>query len=210
LPSSFALESSPPERMIGYSIIVQKTLNGEPLDEPFEASGHERFESGWKFRLRLSSPQPGYLYLLNEGPMPDGGENYRLLFPISSINHGSARIAANEPVLTGWYVFAERPGVEKLWIVWAAAPVNEFEAAGGKVNPIDQGIVSEAARRDSIREWLVRRAAGKIVAERGGGATQTVIRGHDDVLASLIKLEHRQARPVVLYDPIRGAFAYYR
>jgi serine/threonine protein kinase len=210
LPSSFALESSPSERMIGYSITVQKTLNGEPLDEPFEASGHESFESGWKFRLRLSSPQPGYLYLLNEGPASDGGENYRLLFPISPINHGSARIAANEPLLTGWYVFAERPGIEKLWIVWAAAPVNELEAVSGKVNSIDQGVVGAAVRRDSIREWLARRAAGKIVTERDGDARQTVIRGRDDVLASLIKLEHRLAQPVGLFDPVRDAFPFYR
>jgi hypothetical protein len=210
LPSFFTLESAAPERMIGYSITVQKMLNGEPLDEPFEASGHESFESGWKFRLRLSSPQPGYLYLLNEGSAPDGGENYRLLFPISSINHGSASIAANEPVLTGWYVFAERPGIEKLWLVWAAGPVNEFEAVSDKVNPIEQGVVGAAARRDSIREWFARRAADKIETEKDNGARPTVVKGRGDVLASLIRLEHHSARPVGLSDPIRDEISYCR
>ncbi|HEX5081682.1 MAG TPA: protein kinase [Blastocatellia bacterium] len=210
LSSSFALESAPGERIIGYSITVQKMLNGEPLDEPFEASGSESFESGWKFHLRFSSPQPGYLYLLNEGPAAGAAGNFRLLFPILSVNHSSARIGANEPVVTGWYVFADEPGTEKLWIVWAAAPVNELEAVRDKVNPVDQGIVSDAARRDSIRDWLARRGASKIVVERDGGARQIIVRGRGDVLASLIRLEHRLARPVGMFDSIRDAFPFNR
>jgi serine/threonine protein kinase len=209
LSSSFALESALPERVIGYSITVQKVRNGAPLDEPFEASGRESFESGWKFRLRLASPQAGYLYLLNEGPASAGGANYRLLFPISSVNHGSARIAANEQVLTGWYVFAERPGVEKLWVVWSALALDEFEAIKDKVNPVDQGIVSDMARRDSIREWLARHAAGVIVSEKDGDARQTVVRGRGDVLASLIRLEHRQGQTTYSLEPIRSEFSFY-
>ncbi len=209
LPSSFALESAPPERVIGYSITVQKMRNGEPLDEPFEASGHESFESGWKFRLRLVSPQAGYLYLLNEGPASSGDVNYRIIFPISSINHGSAQIAAYEPVLTGWYVLAERPGVEKLWVVWAASAAQPLEAIKDKVNPIDQGVVGDTAQRNSIREWLAGHAANKIATERDDISRQTVVRGRGDVLASLIKLEHRLARLVGLSDPIRDEFSFY-
>ena len=196
LPSSFALEPAPPERVIAYSITVQKMRDGKPLDEPFEASGGESFESGWKFRLRLVSPQGGYLYLLNEGPV----ESHRLLFPIGSINHGSARITANEPVLTGWYVFAERPGVEKLWIVWAALAVNELEAVKEKVNPVDQGVVGDAAQRDSIRAWLARHAANRAATERDVPTRQTVVRGRGEVLVNLIELEHRLTRSVGLSD----------
>jgi len=153
LPSLYANESAPPERAISYSLTVQKMKDGEPLGEPFEASGQESFESGWKFRLRMVSPQAGHLYLINEGPA-SGGVNYRIIFPISSINNGSAQLAANEPVWTAWYVFDERPGVEKLWIVWATFAVRPLEAVRDKVNPIDQGDVGDPAQRDSIRAWL--------------------------------------------------------
>jgi hypothetical protein len=206
LPSSFAFESAPPERVIAYSITVQKMRDGKPIDEPFEASGGESFESGWKLRLRLVSPQDGYLYLLNEGP----AASHRLLFPIGSINHGSARIAANEPVMTGWYVFAERPGVEKLWVVWAASEVNELEAVREKVNPVDQGVVNDAAQRDSIRAWLTRRAANRAATERDSATRQTMVRGRGEVLVNLIELEHRLTRSVGLSDPIRGEFPYCR
>jgi serine/threonine protein kinase len=195
--SSLALEPATPERVISYSIIVQKMRNGSPLDEPFEASGHESFESGWKLRLRLVSRQAGYLYLLNEGPASDGAENYRIIFPISSINRGSARIEANAPVLTGWYVFAERAGIEKLWIVWTELAAQPLEAIKDQANPVDQGIVSDRARRDSIRQWLARHAGG-IATQWDDGARQTVVKGRGDALASLIKLEHRPARSAVL------------
>jgi serine/threonine protein kinase len=184
-------QSTPNERVIAYSIIVQKMRNGETLDEPFEASGHETFESGWKFRFRLVSPQAGYLYLLNEGPASGGDVNYRIIFPISSINNGSARVEANQQVLTGWYVFSERTGVEKLWVVWAALAAQPLEAIKDKVNPVDQGVVSDTTERDSIRKWLAMRAADTITTQSGEGARRTDVRGRGDVLASLIELTHR-------------------
>jgi serine/threonine protein kinase len=209
LPYSFALESAPHERVIAYSIIVQKMRNDETLGEPFEASGHETFESGWKFRFRLVSPQAGYLYLLNEGPASGGDVNYRIIFPISSINHGSARVEANQQVLTGWYVFSERTGVEKLWVVWAALAAQPLEAIKDKVNPVDQGVVSDTTERDSIRKWLAMRAADKITAQSDEGARQTVVRSRGDVLASLIELTHRLPQSVGLYDLIRDELSYY-
>jgi serine/threonine protein kinase len=209
LPFSVALESEPHERVIAYSIIVQKMRNGEAFDEPFEASGHESFESGWKFRFRVISPQAGYLYLLNEGPASGGEVNYRIIFPISSVNHGSSRVEANQQILTGWYVFSERAGVEKLWVVWAALAAQTLEEIKDKVNPVDQGVVSDTTRRDSIREWLAMRAADKISTQSGEGARQTIVRGRGDVLARLIELTHRLPQSVGLYDPIRDEISYY-
>jgi serine/threonine protein kinase len=210
LPDSFALESEPHERVITYSIIVQKMRNGEAFDNPFEASGNESFESGWKFRFRVVSPQAGYLYLLNEGPASGGDVNYRIIFPIASVNHGSALVEANRQVLTGWYVFSERAGVEKLWVVWAALAAQPLEEIKDKVNPVDQGVVSDTTRRDSIREWLAMRAANKIATQSGEGGRQTVVRGRGDVLASLIELTHRLPKTVGLPDLIRDELSYYR
>jgi hypothetical protein len=204
---------SAPERVIGYSIIVQKMRNGKELEAPFEASRHENesFESGWKFRLRLVSPQSGYLYLLNEGPASDGGEiNFSIIFPISSINNGSALIPANEPVLTGWYYFAKRPGVEKLWVVWTELAAQPLEAIKDKVNPVDRGVVSDAVQRGSIRKWLATHTANEIPTENSDGARQSVIRGRGNVVARLITLNHHSARLVGLSDPIRDVVSYSR
>jgi serine/threonine protein kinase len=209
--SILALKYAAPERVIGYSIIVQKMRNGKELEAPFEASRHESFESGWKFRLRLVSPQSGYLYLLNEGPASDGGEiNFSIIFPISSVNDGSALIPANEPVLTGWYFFAKRPGVEKLWVVWTELAALPLEAIKDKVNPVDRGVISDAVQQHSIRKWLATQAANEIPTENSDGARQSVVRGRGNVVASLIKLNHHSARLVRLSDPIRDVVSYSR
>lgn len=210
LSSPSALESAPPERVISYALAAQKMKDGEPLGEPFEASGHESFESGWKVRLRMVSPQAGHLYLLNEGPAPGGGVNYRILFPSASINDGSARLAADEPVWTDWFVFDGGPGVERLWVVWAPLAVGVLEAVREKVNPIDQGVVGDPARCDSIREWLAQQAANKAATEWDDATRRTVVRGRSEVLVSLIKLEHRSTRTFLSPDPIRDEFSFYR
>src|SRR6185503_16365847 len=60
------------ERVLSYGLTVQKMRSGRPFQEQFESSGQEIFENGWKFRVHLTSPQAGYLYLLNEGPAAEG------------------------------------------------------------------------------------------------------------------------------------------
>lgn len=180
-----------PERRIDYSLIVQKTRSGEPIGETFEASGQESFESGWQFRLRLVSPQSGHLYLLNEGPASQGTVNYRALFPAPSLNQGSSVLIANESMLTGWYVFDDRPGVEKLWIIWAATAVEVLEAARNNLNAINQGLIGDLAQRQAIREWLARRAADQTVIESDDITRRSLIRGRSEPLVGLIELKHR-------------------
>src|SRR5262249_44729187 len=39
------------ERVLTYSLTVQKMRDGKPFQNEFESSGQEIFENGWKFRL---------------------------------------------------------------------------------------------------------------------------------------------------------------
>src|SRR5205807_1149876 len=56
-------------RSLNYSLTVQKMRDGKPYQDEFESSGQEIFENAWKFRMNLSSPQDGYLYLINQCPL---------------------------------------------------------------------------------------------------------------------------------------------
>jgi len=184
--------SAPSGRVMSYSLMVQKMEHGEPVDQPFEASASESFESGWKFGLKMASPQSGHLYLLNEGTAPGG--NYTILYPIDSVHEGFARLAANEPVWTGWSFFDDRPGVEKVWIVWTTHAVDVLEAVRDKVNPIDKGVIKNPAQRDSIRAWLAEQTANQPAPEMSATVRETIVRGQGEVLVSLIRLKHREAR----------------
>jgi hypothetical protein len=191
-PKSSTPPTTPaPERQISYSLTVQKMRNGMEYQEPFEATGQEIFEGGWKFRLNRVSPQPGYFYLLNEGPTSKGAIKYVLLFPSPSINNGSAQTSANRQIQTGWYLLGEHEGTERLWLVWAAQAVRELEAVKGLVNPRDKGVISSASELNEARELLNKHAQSKPEVKIDKLGRRTEVSSHGDLLLHLFELEHR-------------------
>jgi len=189
--SSTPTAPTAPERQISYSLTIQKMRDDKPYQAPFEATGQEIFENGWKFKLNFSSPQPGYLYLLNEGPTSGGAISFSLLFPFPSINSGSAQIAAGKRVQTGWYVLSEHQGTERLWLVWAAQPVGWLEAVKGVVNPNDKGTISDPHQLNDVRALLNQGAQAVPEAVKDKVKEQTNVRGRGETLIHLVELKHR-------------------
>jgi hypothetical protein len=177
------------ERSVNYSLTVQKMREGKPYQVEFESSGQEIFENGWKFRMNLSSPQDGYLYLLNEGPA--GAETtYQMLFPDPQTNNASSRVSANQKLQTAWMRFDDSQGTEKFWIVWAASPVKELEAVTEVVNDRDLGEIKDAARVKAVREFLNAHSSIKPEVTKDAAKRQSAVKGKGEVLVSPIELEH--------------------
>src|SRR2546421_3591922 len=132
------------ERSLTYSLTVQKMRDNKPYQDQFESSGQEIFENGWKFRMNLTSPQDGYLYLLNEGPANGDVATYNVLFPEARTNSGSPHVSANQKLQTAWMRFDDHQGTEKFWIVWSASPVKEMEIVTDAVNDRDLGEIKDA------------------------------------------------------------------
>jgi hypothetical protein len=81
----------------------------------------------------MSSPQTGFLYLINEGPqLINGLPDYNLLFPTARVNGGTAQVQANQPLpvpgpeLPGVFLDAQT-GTEKIWLAWSAERLDELE-----------------------------------------------------------------------------------
>lgn len=188
-------ETSPPanapERTMTYSFTVQQVRDGQPYEEPFESTGREIFENGWRIRLNFNSPQSGFLYLLNEGLIAKGAISYHILFPFPTINDGSAQVTANQTIQTVWYVVGENEGTEKIFIVWAAQPVSELEAVKGVVNPIDKSLISDSTQLNAVREFLRLRSQSNHEMETDRIRKQTSIKGRGDILVHTVELEHR-------------------
>jgi serine/threonine protein kinase len=176
------------ERLLSYSFTLQKMRDGKPYQEPFESYGQGFFEGGWKFRINLSSPQDGFLYLLNEAE-GNVGPLY-MIFPIPTFNNGQAHLEANQTIQSGWYVISERPGSEKLWFVWSAQPVRELEAVRGVVNPQDQGLISNQDQAKAVREFIRKHEAAKPETEKDKVSKRTSLRLRGDILVALVELEH--------------------
>jgi len=141
--------------------------------------------------LNFSSPQPGYLYIINEGPTTGGAIGYTLLFPLPSINDASAEVGAGERMQTNDYQFDQHPGTEKFWVLWAAQPLTELdEIKAAVLNVKDKGWITDQRQRDTVRALLAQGSGAKVETSEDKVKKQTKVVGRGEVLLHLIELEH--------------------
>ena len=177
------------ERTITYWITVQKFRNNKPYQDQFTLPGEMIFEADYRIQVNLRSPQPGYLYILNEGPSESALTEFVLLFPSSTANNGSSFLAANQVIQIperSWFQFDNQQGTEKLWLVFAANAIQELDALGG-ANPLTQGLITDAAQNRTIQNFLTSHSSQKPTAEKD---KQTTVKIPGNVLVYPVKLEH--------------------
>jgi serine/threonine protein kinase len=195
------------ERKLGYWMTVQKYRNGQPFENPFRLAGEINFEKEYRVRLNVSSTQPGYLYILNEGPPPAHGQGPRpgspagepdssslvVLFPSTTANDGLSYLAANQrveiPQIT-WFEFDAEQGTEKLWLVFSANAVPELEAVKQFATRKEQGLIKDAALNARVQEFLRAHSGAKATVEKDDELKQTSLSIAGPVLVHAIKLEH--------------------
>jgi hypothetical protein len=189
-PASVAVS----ERKLSYWMTVQKYRNGRPFEKPFRLAGEINFEKDYRVRLSVSSPQPGYLYILNEGPSgAEGAYSFVVLFPSSTANDGLSYLAANQRVEIpeqGWFTFDAEQGTEKLWLVFSENAVPDLEALKRFANKKDQGLINDAALRVRVQEFLGAHSGAKATIEKDDESKQTSLTVADAILVHPIKLEH--------------------
>jgi hypothetical protein len=178
-------------RSLVYSLTVQKMRDGKPYKEPFESSGQEIFENGYKFRLNVSSPQAGYLYVFNEGADERTGMSFTIIYPTPATNKGSAKLDANQSMQTNWNTFAGQTGTEQFWIVWSATAVSQLESAKDDAFKSKEGAVTDAAVVKTVKEFLTKHSDPKPETTKDTTKQQTDVRGSGDLLVKLVELEHR-------------------
>ncbi len=173
---------------------VQKYRNGRPFENPFRLAGEINFEKDYRVRLNISSPQPGYLYILNEGPSTgDGASTFVVLFPSTTANNGLSYVAENQRVEIpeqSWFQFDAEQGTEKLWLIFSAGAVPELEATKQFANPKDHGLIKDAGLKDKIYEFLRTHSGPKPAVEKGDELKQTSLSIAGSVLVHAIRLEH--------------------
>jgi serine/threonine protein kinase len=186
-PSAVAPANAP--EVMTYSLTVQKVFDGRPRGGPEEYSGAELFGNGWKFKFNVTPAEDGHLYLLNAAPQPDGGTEWNVLFPTPKNNGGRSKIDGGQKQTFGWYVFDDKPGQERLWIVWSRQPVSELEAA---VETATQTalIIKEPRQAAAVAELLRPWENGLSAVTADGRQKRTVIRSGQATWAYLLNLRH--------------------
>src|SRR5205823_1044073 len=185
-----------PERSLVYSVTVRRDPRVHKDSKPFQLPGEVIFSPGDLVRFSISSPQAGFLYIVNESPVRNGAAPFNILFPSPTSNNGSARLDAGRQVRIpergeGFVLDAEE-GVEKLWLVWAANGVSELDALKRWANPRDKGEIKDAAAVTSLRDFLGRHATPAPDVRRNDETRLTTVSARADAFVKLIKLEHHQ------------------
>jgi hypothetical protein len=179
------------QRSLLYSLTVRKMRDGKPYKEPFESSGQEIFENGYKFRLNVSSPQAGYLYVFNEGAPEKDNTDLTIIYPTPLTNKGSAKLDANQTIQTNWNTFAGETGTERFWIVWSAAAVTQLESARDEAFKNKEGAITDAAVVRNVKDFFAKHSDPKPETKKDTAKQQTDVRVSGDLLVKLLELEHR-------------------
>ncbi|MGH9766147.1 MAG: serine/threonine-protein kinase [Blastocatellia bacterium] len=191
-----APEPAPMTERLSYWMMVQKYRDGRPYQEPFKLTSEINFENDYHVRMHVTNRQPGFLYILNEGPEPAHGlPSYVLLFPSPTANQGSAQLTANQqiaiPERGDGFFFDREQGMEKLWLVWSASRAPEMESVKEVANPKDRGAITDPARIRAVRDWLAKIGQpAQLAVEKDEQNKQTNIKGRGETLVHQIRLEH--------------------
>lgn len=184
-----------PARELAYFLTVQKYRNGQPYRESFQLAREMLFGPDDRLRLTVTSPQSGYVYIINEGPEPRGGKpSYNVLFPTTTTGAGSALLASGREAQIpeqSWFKFDEQRGTESLWLVSATREVPELEAVKGLANPTDRGVVSDPGQIDALQRFLTSHAATPPEKTEDAALKRTLLKASGDVLVNVVRLEHQ-------------------
>jgi serine/threonine protein kinase len=186
------------ERSFSYSLLALKDPKRNPGSQPFASHGDIIFKEGDQVRLNVISSQAGYLYVINEGPtLNEDPPDFVVMFP----NAGdSAQVEANQTIQiptpsgnpeTDWFVFNEEVGVEKIWMIWSKQSVAEMEAIKSWANPKDKGLVGDPNQVERVAQYLKALAEAKVEVEKDEAMQRTKLKGEGEVLAGVVRLEHR-------------------
>ena len=180
-------------RMFNYWITLQKYRDGRPFEDPVQLMREVLFEADYRIFLHLTSPQDGYLYIVNEGPnLIDGLPSYNVLFPITLMNDGEPFLPAGSrfqiPESDG-YQFDQEKGTENLWFIWAGKAVPELEAVG-PANATNRGVVRDTGKKQAIQKLLARHSGSDVTVEEREREKRTLVSSRESVLVHLVPLEH--------------------
>ena len=173
-----------------YSLTVQRMRNEKTFQSAFQSTGQDVFDKGDKFQLNIFSPNPGYVYVFNEGTPERNKSSFTIIYPIPGTNEGSASVGGNQWARTNWNTFRGEPGTENLWIVWSPAPVPQLES--GKTSAFNNLGRLTGQSLDAVKAFLTakeKESNSKI--NRDKTTQQTTVRGVGDVVVRLLELQHR-------------------
>lgn len=180
-----------PVRSLDYSLLVQKMRDGKEYLEPFESSGQEIFENGYKFQMRMSPSEDGFLYIFNEGLNEKGEKVYQIIFPTPMRNAGNSAVKAKQKIETGWNQFGGKAGTEKFWIVWSRENPQDIEKVKENAFTGENGTVTDKVYEQVLRSYLEENSKKETKSYKETEKNSSKLEFSGNSAVYLLELEHR-------------------
>lgn len=178
-----------PERSLTYWLTIQKKLSDKTFGPSIQSAGDSLYGNGWRFQFNLRPAQSGALYLLNVGPGKTQAEEYNILFPLPGAGRATPNLDANQTVQSDWSRFVDQTGVEKIWVIWSAHQIPALdEIFKGAVK--SGGVIEDGGQIGKVQEYLKMYDSSKLQVSADKSARLTSIKGHGEIVVSLIELSH--------------------
>ncbi len=175
------------ERSITYSVLVK------PPHGPARAYAKEMLlPAHYGIKFRFQSVQPGFLYLINEGPEVAQERSWHWLFPYPAFRQGSGAINSGEsvavPAQDDQYIeLDQKSGPETIFLIWSDRKLPELESI--------KQVVFEASAEGKLGREQVRSVESFLEAHKSPvdskqSESATTLRARDSYLTQTIVLEH--------------------
>ena len=177
-----------------YFFTVQRSRNEQDFGQAFRSAGNVIFETDYKVALNVTSPQQGYLYVLNEAMDAEKGKKTIVILSPQAGAEWDSKIGQGQTVRIpkeSWFQMDQATGTEICYVVWSVVPVQEIEkhkaasnVRAGFINIEDGALISE------LREFL-RKNSGTLVEKNNEQTNQTELKGTGDIMVQKIPLRHQ-------------------
>jgi hypothetical protein len=163
--------------------------DGKPYEAPYQTSGQEVLESGYKVQVVFQAQEAGYAYLINEGVGEDGKPGYFLLFPTPNINGGSSSVNASQPIETAQNTLSGGKGTEVVWMIWTREKRDDLEGMVKNAFSLRGAVSSDDGAK--LKDLLDKNKDATREVTKDTANQQTVIKSNADIVVHRFEIEHR-------------------
>ena len=184
------LTNSPKAHSLSYSLLVQKMRDGKEFQEPFESSGQEIFENGYKFQMRFTPSENGFFYIFAEGLDDKNEKTFNIIFPTPDKNGGKPEVTANRQYETSWNQFSGTAGTENFWIIFNKNLPDIAERSREDAFR-NQGKLTDKSLTGDLKNYLENGQKDKPNISKDAVKSLSKIEFANDEVIFLLQLEHR-------------------
>jgi hypothetical protein len=174
------------ERNFSYSLLL-KNPNGSMTD----VAPYSVLPTNANIKLKIASPQDGFLYILAESPNPNAPSTFSWLFPEPGYQGSSAavkaQIALSIPTPPGSFiVISPTPEPDMIHFIWSKTPLENLETV--KLRDFNQRTGDLSSQDIALVKGLLVQSSSESHESRKG--SDTLIQGRVDPLTAHFTLGH--------------------